>query len=320
VTGTGEVSVAGKRDKGKAARRRAQMERLAASTASGTGDARRARDRERAARAAAAGPSAARWLVPADPTDPTGATVGVDLVADLLALDPRTTLQGRGGDRLRQLAARVADLVALDAMVPSGRALVEVVTEDEELRAALRPSFDLDALLGGGPVAGDRHDRTIRVADALLTRATAHRDGRVDLYAAVAPVGTERHPLADEVEATVRVATGQLQVPTSADPAVVVTTGGWVAVAPVELFLAAGRGLLSGGARDVGGAALVTWLQQVQRGTEDGWWTALDVRLPVDAASLLDDAASRAGSDHPDVAGAALVDLVGARYPVAPPA
>jgi hypothetical protein len=317
VTATSEVSVAGKRDKGKAARRRAQMERLAAATGSGDADARRARDRDAAARAAAAGPSAARWLVPGDRTD---AAVGVDLVADLLALDPRTTLQGRGGDRLRQLAARVADLVALDATVPSGRTLAEVVTDDEELRAALRPSFDLDALLEGGPVGGDRHDRSVRVAEALTERASAHRDGRADLYAAVAPVGTQRHELADEVEVTVRVATEGLSVPASAEPAVVVTSAGWVAVAPVELFLAAGRGLLTGGARDVGGAALVVWLQQVHRGGEDGWWTALRGRLPVEAAPLLDDAASRAGSDHPDVAGAALVDLVAARYPVAPPA
>ncbi|WP_052667837.1 hypothetical protein [Nitriliruptor alkaliphilus] len=308
--------MAGKRDgKGKAARRRAQLDRLAAS--SGAGDARRARDRDAAARSAAAGPSAARWLVPAGDGDAT--TVAVDVVADLLALDPRTTLRGRGGDQLRELAGVVADLIALDVVAPSGRPLVEIVTDDEALRQQLRPSFDLDALLSGGPVAGDRHDRTVRVAEALLTRGAQHRDGALDLHRQVAPVGAERHTRADEVEATVRVATEGLSLPAAPDPAVVTTTGGWTAVGPVELFLAAGRGLLTGSAGDVGGAALVAWLDQARRGRADGWWPALQGWLPVDAASLLDQAAARAGSDHPDVAGAALVELIAARYPIAPP-
>lgn len=308
--------MAGKRDgKGKAARRKAQLDRLAAS--SGAGDARRARERDAAARSAAAGPSAARWLVPAGDGDTV--TVAVDVVADLLALDPRTTLRGRGGDQLRGLAASVADLIALDAAAPSGRLLVDVVTDDEPLRQQLRPSFDLDALLGGGPVAGDRHDRTVRVAEALLARGAQHREGAIDLHQQVAPVGSERHGRADEVEATVRVATDGLSLPAGPDPAVVTTTGGWVAVGPVELFFAAGRGLLTGSAGEVGGAALVTWLDQARRGRADGWWPALQSRFPVEAAPLLDQAAARAGSDHPDVAGAAVVELIAARYPVAPP-
>src|SRR5690606_8516128 len=158
--------------------------RLAAS--SGAGDVRRAREREDAARAAAAGPSAARWLVRTDPTSGSDATTAVDVVADLVALDPRTTLRGRGGDRLRELAGHVADLVAVAAVTPSGRRLVEVVTPDRELRDQLRPSFDLEALLDGGPVAGDRHDRTVRVAEALLARAAAARRGEVDLHRTVA--------------------------------------------------------------------------------------------------------------------------------------
>lgn len=311
--------MAGKRDKGKAARRRAQMERLAASSGSAAGEARRARAREAASHAAAASPSAARWLVPADTDDVAGPTVAIDVVGDLLALDPRTSLRGRGEAELRTLAGRVADLVVVDAVAPSGRALVEIVTDEPDLQAQLQPSFDLEALLGGGPVGSDRHDRTVRVAAALLERAAAHRDGAIDLYTLVAPVGTERHAMADEVETTVRVAVDGLSVPAAADPAVVATTGGWVGVSVVELFLAAGRGSLTGGTRDVGGAALVIWLQQVRRGTADGWWTALSGRLPVDAEALLDESSSRAGSEHPDVAGAALVDLVAARYPVAPP-
>lgn len=309
--------MARKRDgKGKAARRKAQMERLA--TTSGAGDARRARERDGAARVAAAGPSAARWLVSSDPADATGPTVAVDVIAALLALDPRTTLRGRGGDRLRTLAGHVAALVSVDAVAPSGRPLVEVVAADEEVRDQLRPSFDLDALLAGGPVTGDHHDRTVRAAEALLERAAEHRAGSIDLHEQVAPVGARRHTRADEVEATVRVATEGLALPAVADPAVVATTGGWVGVGPLELFLAAGRGLLSGVAGDVGGAALATWLERDRRGP-DAWSVALQDRFGVDLEPLLDQAAARAGSDHPDVVGAALVDLIALRYPVAPP-
>lgn len=312
--------MAGKRDgKGKAARRRAQMERLQASTRTGAGDERRTRERDAAAHAAAAAPSAARWLVPADADAPAAGSAAIDVVADLLTLDPRTTLRARGGDDLRRLAGHVADLVAVDAVAPSGRALVEVVTPDPALREQLRPSFDLDALLGGGPVAGDRHDRTVRIAEALLDRARAHREELLDLHGEVAPVGARRHPHADEVEATVRVATEGLVVPAGADPAVVTVSGGWLGVCPVELFLAAGRGLLTGSARDVGGAALVAWLVGVSRDPDDGWWAALQRLLPVDGpADMVRQAAARAGSDHPDVAGAGLVELIASRYPVAP--
>src|SRR5690606_29791402 len=122
---------------------------------------------------------------------------------------------------------------------------------DPEVRAALRPSLDLDALVEGGPLRGDRADRTVRVAQALLERAAAHREGRVDLHAEVAPVGSPRHPQADEVETTVRVAISGLAVPASADPAVVTVTGGWLGVDVLELFLAAGRGVLTGVVCDV---------------------------------------------------------------------
>jgi hypothetical protein len=300
--------------KGAAARRQAQMERLAAGTG-GAGEARRDRARRAAADAAAVGPSAARWLT----GDADGRTVAVDVVADLLRLDPRTSLRGRGGDDLRELAGRVADLVAADAVAPSGRALAEVLTDDSDLRDRLRPSLDLDALLSGGPVPGDHADRTIRVAEALLARAAEHRAGEVDLYALVAPVGSGRHPNADEVEATVRVALDGIDVPASPTPAVVTVSSGWAAAGPVELFLAAGRGLLGGIAAEVGGAGLAVWLHQVARDPGEPRWTALTARVPADARALLSMAAGRAGSDHPDVVGSALVELVAVRHPVAPP-
>jgi hypothetical protein len=300
--------------KGTAARRQAQMERLAAGTG-GAGEARRARAREAAAHVAAAGPSAGRWLT----SDGDGHTVAVDVVADLLRLDPRTSLRGRGGDDLRALAGHVAGLIAADAVAPSGRPLAEVVTEDLDLRDQLRPKLDLDALLAGGPVAGDHADRTVRVAEALLIRATEHRAGDVHLHALVAPVGLDRHDRADEVEATVRVALEGIEVPASPVAAVVTVTRGWVAAGPVELFLAAGRGSLTGAAADVGGAALVSWLADVGRDPSDPRWLALTARVPVDAGALLQEAGARAGSDHPDVAGAALVELIGLRHPIAPP-
>jgi hypothetical protein len=308
--------VAGKRSgKGRDARRRAQIDRLAASSGGGAGAERRARARDDAARAAAAGPSAARWLV----ASAGGPTLTVDVVADLLRLDPRTTLRGRGGDDLRELAGSVADLVGADAVTPSGRPLAEVVTDDAELRELLRPSLDLEALLAGGPVVGDHADRTVRVAEALLARAAEHRAGAIDLHQQVAPVGRDRHPAADEVEATVRVATEGLDVPAGPHPAVVSVTRGWVAVGPVELFLAAGRGLLGGASAEVGGAALGAWLHEVVRDAGEPRWAALTARIPADAAALLEAAASRAGSDHPDVVGPALVELIGVRHPIAPP-
>lgn len=306
--------MAGKRDgKGKAARRKAQMDRLAA--ASGAGESQRARAREDAARAAAAEPSAGRWLVATE----AGDVRAVDVVADLLVLDPRTSLRGRGGDALRDLASSIADLVSLDVVAPSGRPLAEIVAADAELRDQLRPTFDLDALLGGGPVAGDRHDRTVRLAGSLLERAAAHREGSVDLHVEVAPVGVDRHPQADELELTAQIATDGLALPAGPEPAVVTTTGGWFAVAPVELFYAGGRGLLTGVAAEVGGAALAAWLQEVIRDPVEPRWAALHTRIAADPAALLDAAAARAGSDHPDVVGPALVELIALRHPIAPP-
>jgi hypothetical protein len=300
--------------KGTAARRQAQMDRLAAGSG-GAGDARRARARQEAADAAAAGPSAARWLL----SDAAGDTVAVDVVADLLRLGPGATLRGRGGDDLRALAGHVTDLIAADATAPSGRPLAEVATDDAELRDQLRPSLDLDALLSGGPVAGDHADRTVRVAEALLARAAQHRSGEVDLHQLVAPVGSGRHPRADEVEATVRVAVGGLDVPASPEPAVVTVTGGWIGVGPVELFLAAGRGLLGGAVAEVGGAALAAWLHAVVRHPGEPRWTALTARIAADAAALIETASSRAGSDHPDVVGPALVELIALQHPIARP-
>lgn len=276
------------------------------------GDRRRARDRELAARSAAAGPSAARWLLAED----DGEVVALDVVRELLALDPRTRLRGRGDAQLRRLAGRCDALVGVGATAPSGRPLLEVLVADEATREALAPSLDLDALLAGTSTPSASHDRAVRVAEALLARADAHRAGEVDLYAEVAPVGTHRHPRADEVETLVHVATDRLVAVGGPDPAVVTATDGWIAVSPVELFLAAAAGLLEGTARDVGGAVLVGWLQQVQRDPGDGWWLGLSSRLPVDVDALLRDAAARAGSDHPDVAGAALVDRIRGSHPI----
>ncbi len=301
----------GRRDKHAAqqARREAQMKRLAESTsASGeTGAQRRQAERDEAARMAAAGPSAARWLVPAP----------VDVVADLLALDPRTRLRGRGDEELRTLAGHVERLVTLGAEVPSGRSLAEVVVPDAGARAALEPELDLDALLSGGPVSDGTQDRVVRLAEELLARAEEHRRGEVDLHALVAPVGAPRHPLADGLETTVRVALDGMPVPAGPDPAVVVTTAGWLAVAPTELFLTAGRGMLVGDERDVAGAALHTWLTRVAADPGEPWFMALSTIVDVDVASLLQQAAARAGSDHADVAGSVLVELIGLRHPLA---
>ena len=279
--------------------------------------ARARRDRERAAAesAAAAGPSAARFLVPgAD-----GEVVAVDAVADLLALDPRTRLRGRGDEQLRTLCGRLDDLVQAGAVVPSGRALLDVLVVDVDERLTLAPTFSLDALFGGGDPRGSGvHDRTVRLALAVLERARAHRAGEVDLHVEVAPVGHGRHPRADEVEATVAVATEGVVAVAGPDPAVVVHDGasgtGWIGVSPAELFVAAARGLLDGGSADVAGAALAVWLTAAQR-EPDAWWFGLTARVDLDAEALLSDAAARAGSDHPDVVGAALVDRIRGRYP-----
>jgi hypothetical protein len=282
------------------------------------GDRRRARARDAAERAAGAGPSAARWIVLVHGDDGSTTTVVVDAVADVLALDPRTRLRGRGDAALRALAGRLDELVTAGAVAPSGRTLLEVLVTDETSRRVLAPSLDLDALLGGGPVGAARHDRTVRIAEALLSRADEHRAGRVDLHEEVAPVGVARHDLADEVEALVHVATEGYAATAGPDPAVVVTPEGWIGVSPVELFITAARGVLEGAARDVGGAALARWLAAAQRHGGDAWWMGLSSRIPIDAGGLLQDAAARGGADHPDVVGDLLVDLVAGRYPLDP--
>ena len=281
------------------------------------GDRRRARARQAAERAAAAGPSAARWILLVEASAGRRAVV-IDAVADALALDPRTRLRGRGDAELRTLASRLDELVTAGAHTPSGRPLLEVLVPDPEAREAFAPSFDLDALLGGGPVATPTHDRTVRLAEALLSRVAEHRAGRIDLHAVVAPVGVARHARADEVEALVHVATAGYAATAGPDPAVVVTPQGWLGVSPVELFITAARGLFDATARDVGGAALARWLTAVVRDGGDGWWMGLSNRIPVDAPELIQQAAARGGSDHPDVMGAPLVELIAGRYPLEP--
>lgn len=312
--------MAGKRDKRKRqeARRRAHLDRVAATNADAARDGvegteRRRREREAAARTASVGPSAARWLV-ADTRDGRVTGRPVDVVATLLALDPRTRLRGRGDAELRALAGHVEALVQMGAAAPSGRSLAEVLVPDADARAALEPSLDLDALLGDGPVSDRSHDRTVRLAEAMLDRAAAHRAGEVDLHALVAPVGVDRHPSADELETIVAVE--HVTLPANPDAAVVVTGEGWVATSPVELFLTAARGLLAGRAAEVAGAALYAWLERVGRDPLDPWWSGLSTIVDVDAPALLQQAAARAGSDHPVVAGGVLVELISLRHPL----
>lgn len=295
------------------ARRQAHLARLA-DDGTPTAD-RQEQRRGEAARAAAAGPSAARWLVPrGDGGDRR--SVPLDVVADLLALDPRTRLRGRGDAELRELAGRVDDLVGMGAEAPSGRSLLEVLVGDDERRRTLEPTLDIDALLADTPVSDRSHDRTVRLAEAMLARAEEHRTGDVDLHGLVAPVGADRHEVADELEAIVRLATEHVTVPPSAAPAVVVTSGGWVGVSPVELFLSAARGLLDGRAGEVGGAALYRWLDGVVRDAADPWWLTLAGILDVDVPPLLQQSAARAGSDHPDVAGGILTEMIALRHPL----
>jgi hypothetical protein len=297
-------------------RRQAHIDRVSGASDPAAGEQRRARRRDEAARSAAAGPSAARWLV-AEPDAPLGAGGRpLDVVADLLALDPRTRLRGRGDAELRALAGGVERLVGIGATTPSGRTLLEVLVADPEARAALSPSLDLEALLADAPVSDRSHDRTIRVAEAMLARADEHRRGVVDLHALVAPVGLERHPAADELETIVHVATEHVTIPANAAPAVATTSDGWIGASPVELFLTAARGLLDGTAAAVGGAALYAWLDGVTRDAGDPWWLTLTGILEVDVPELLQPAAARAGSDHPDVAGAVLTELVALRHPL----
>lgn len=259
-------------------------------------------------------PSAARWLVP-DPDDERAGRP-FDVVVELLELDPRTRLRGRGDRTLRALAARVDDLVRMGATAPSGRPLAEVLVPDPDVRAAVEPTLDLDALLADGPVTDRRHDRTVRLAEAMLDLAAAACAGDVDLHALVAPVGTPRHPDATEVEVVVDVGTEHVPVPPSLAPAITVAAGGWLAVAPVELFLAAARGVLDGRAGEVGGAVLHAWLEAVQRDPGDPWWLALRGLLDVDVAPLLQQAAARAGSDHAEVAGPLLPEMIALRHPL----
>ena len=298
------------------ARRRAHLERVNADEeATPAADERRERRRDEAARAAAARVSAARWLVPRE-ADDRGRSHPLDVVAELLALDPRTRLRGRGDEELRRLAGRVEALVGMGAEAPSGRLLLDVLVADAGVREALAPALDLEALLADAPVSDRTHDRTVRLAEALLARAAEHRDGGVDLHALVAPVGVDRHPMADEVEAITRLATEHVTVPPNAAPAVMVDPGGWLAVSPVEMFLTAARGLLDGAAQQVGGGALYAWLDRVARDAGDPWWLTLSGILDVDVPPLLQQSAARAGSDHPDVAGSILVEMIALRHPL----
>ena len=86
---------------------------------------------------------------------------------------------------------------------------------------------------------------------------------------------------------------------------------------PTELFLTAARGMLVGDERDVAGAALHTWLTDVAAHPGEPWFMALSTIVDVDVAPLLQQAEARAGSDHADVAGAVLVELIGLRHPLA---
>lgn len=297
------------------ARRQAHLDRVTGGSAEAAGERRRERRRDDAARAAAAGPSAARWLL-ADPGGDVRDVRAVDVVADLLALDPRTRLRGRGDADLRRLAGHAESLVTMGASAPSGRPLLDVLVADAGDRAALEPSLDMEALLSDAPITDRTHDRTVRLAEAMLARAAEHRDGDVDLCAQVAPVGLDRHASADEIEIAVRVGTEGVGLMASPDPAIVTVSGGWIGTSPMELFLAAARGLLEGTPAEVGGAALHAWLDHAVAHPGDPWWTSLTTIIEVDAPELLQQSAARAGSDHPDVAGGVLVELIALRHPL----
>lgn len=285
------------------------------------GEERRERGRAAASRAAAAGPTAARWLVPVAVARAAGVrgrdgtdALPLDVVGALLALDPRTHLRGRGGDALRAIAGAAEALVTTGATTVGGTPLVDVLVADEAEREALAPSWDLDALLGGDVGRPSPVDRTIRLAQAMTSRAAQHRAGEVDLVDLVAPPGVGRHALADEVEALVAVATDRWPLPVVADPAVAVHADGWVAASPFELFLTAASGVVEGAAADLVGSLLGSWFGGF--GAGDAWEHVLRERVDVDVRGLLQQAAARAGSEHPDVLGAALVDLVALRHPL----
>jgi len=301
----------------------AHIDRLAAQQ--GAGQERRDREREQAARAAAVPSSAARWLVPA-PDGSEVPVVAVDVVAELLGLHPRTTLRSRQGERLRTLAGRVEGLVSAGAVCPSGTLLLDVLVVDPDRRQDLAPSLDLDALLSGEAPASSTMDRTIRLAEEMVARAAAHRDGEIDLAGVVAPP-LPRHDEADEVAALVAVATDGAVLPANPSPAVSEVDAGWLPASPLELFLAAASGVVGGGSSPTGGAGgaaavvgegLARWLDGWVRGP-DPWRQSLLDLVPVDADGLLRDAASRAGSDHPAVLGEALVGLVAGRHPFTGP-
>ncbi len=290
---------------GRDARRAAHLQRLQANAGS-AGEARRDRERTEAEREAAASPSAARWLV-------AGATGGraLDVGQIVAAMPVGIGLQGRGSDELRSVAADVAELMQLGAVCPSGELLLHVIVEVESDRDALGPSFDLSALLGGDAPRETVADRTVRVAHLLRGHA-----GTTTLHAAVAPPAP-RHPRADEVEALVLIATTGLRLPASAAPAVSTAEGGWVAASPYELFLTAARGIVEGGASDVVGEILATWLGTWVHGRDD-WASALPDVTDAAAAELLQQAAARAGSDHPRVVAPVVVDLIALRHPLHP--
>lgn len=256
-------------------------------------------------------PTAARWLV----LDADGDVRAVDVVAELLALDPRTRLRSRDGDRLRALAAAVEQLVGAGAVCPSGTPLLEVVVADEDVRAKVVPAMDLEALLAGEEPVARATDRTIRLAGALTERAAAHREGTVDLALAVAPPGAGRHAAADDVERLLPGATADLRLPADPAPAVVTLDGGWVGASPFELFVLAARGVPAGAVADAVGEGLARWFDGWVRGP-DPWRQPLLDRLPVDADGLLHDASTRAGSDHPAVLGGVLAEQVAMRYSI----
>lgn len=253
--------------------------------------------------------TAARWLV----LDDEGEVRPVDVVGELLALDPRTRLRSRDGDRLRSIAAAVEQLVGAGAVCPSGTPLVDVLVTDDELRERVVPSMDLEALLAGEEPVAQTADRTIRLAGALTERARAHRAGEVDLVAAVAPPGPGRHALADEVDRVVATATDGMRLPANPAPAVVLLDAGWVGASPFELFVAAARGIPAGPVADAVGEGIARWFDGWVRGP-DPWRQPLLDRVQVDADGLLHDAAARAGSDHPTVLGGVLAEQVAMRH------
>lgn len=254
-------------------------------------------------------PTAARWLV----LDDEGAVRPVDVVAELLALHPRTRLRSRDGEVLRAIAAAVEQLVGAGAVCPSGTPLLEVLVADEAVREQVTPSMDLAALLSGEEPVARTADRTIRLAGALTERAAAHRAGEVDLVAVVAPPGPGRHPVADAIDGLLATAIEGVRLPADPAPAVVTLDRGWVGASPFELFVVAARGVPAGPVADAAGEGIARWFDGWVRGP-DPWRQPLLDRVPVDADGLLHDAAARAGSDHPAVLGGVLAEQVAMRH------